>query len=149
MLQDEFDRLMELFQAAADGKSVNLEQVFRQSIGFFERLKEKMAKGTPEEKLQAIHLMTQMYQKMQGETGKIAKHSGMSEEQLMEYAKNPSNFTPEQWDNLQASQSQLKHLGEDIVHEMKRSVALPAQKKEGPKKTTKEKGVKKADWFRS
>lgn len=144
MLQDEFDRLIELFQAASDGKDVDLEEVFRQSVGFFEHLKERIAKGTPEEKLQAIHLMTQMYQKMQAETGKIAKNSGMSEQQLMDYAKNPSNFSPEQWENFQASQSQLKHLGEDIVSEMKRSAIPSASKAESPKKTSKGQSGKKS-----
>ena len=140
---------MQLFQAAADGKSVNLEEVFKQSITFFEHLKQKMAKGTPEEKLQAIHLMTQMYQRMQSESGKIAKHAGMSEEELAEYAKNPANFTPEQWEHFQDSQSQLKHLGEDIVSEMKRSTSSLGKTPDPVKKVSKDKVVKKADWFRS
>ena len=115
MLQDEFNRLSQLFQGAAEGKAVNLEEVFKESLQFFEHLKDQIATGTSEDKMQAIQMMTQMYQLMMAETKRITERSGMTEEQLAAFAENPANFSKEQWDSLQASKQQIQDVGQNIA----------------------------------
>lgn len=140
MLQEEFNRLMKIFQEAAEGKQVDIEGLFKQSLQFFEHLRERMAKGTPEEKAQAVQLMTQMYQQMMAQTKAIAEKSGMTEEQLAAFARNPENFTKEQWDSFQSSKEKMEHIGEDIAKQVERS-----SKKDGDKPSQ----GKRDSWLKS
>src|SRR5260221_13496339 len=96
MLEDEYRRLIQLFEEASTGKSVNLEEVFKESLAFFEHLKVEIATGTPEDKQEAMRMMTELYKQMVGQTKKICETTGLSEEQLVAYAENPQNFTPDQ-----------------------------------------------------
>lgn len=131
MLQDEFDQLMGLFQSAAEGKPVNMEAIFKQSLTFFEKLKEQMSEGSQEDKMRAIQMMTKMYEQMMVETKKIAARAGMTEEQLAEFAKNPANFSKEQWEKFQLSKGEIEHIGEEIIGNLKKEEkGVSAVKKE-------------------
>ena len=136
MLKDEFNRLTQLFRDAAEGKSVNLETVFKESLEFFEHLKEQIANGTTEDRMQAIQMMTQMYQQMMAETKRITEKSGMTEEELAAFAENPANFSKEQWDSLQASKQQIQSVGENIAKVITHgeSTSLAPAKPQKPKK---------------
>ena len=96
MLKDEYQRLMNLFHDGAEGKPINLQDVFSQSLEFFQHLKEQIEKGGPEEKKEAMKMMGEMYQQMIAETKKITEKAGVSEEQLLAYSENPANFSTEQ-----------------------------------------------------
>src|ERR1700722_366567 len=100
MLKDEYNHLIQLFRDGAEGKTINLAEVFSQSLEFFKQLKEQMEEGGPQEKKEAMTMMTELYQQMMAETKKIAEKSGFSEEQLMAYAENPANFSAEQWKQI-------------------------------------------------
>ncbi|MEN9344147.1 MAG: hypothetical protein RLZZ453_934 [Chlamydiota bacterium] len=142
MLQEEFDRLMALFKAAAEGKISNVEEVFKESLAFFEKLKTSVAQGSAEDKLEAIKMMTKMYEQMMQETKAIAKKTGMTEEELAEIAKNPANFSKEQWEKFESSKGKMEHLGEDIVKGM--------HKKEGDNPLHKKRSTHDKDhWLKS
>jgi len=154
MLKDEFNRLSQLFHGAAEGKEVNLEEVFKESLQFFEHLKEQIAKGSPEDKMQAIQMMTQMYQQMMAETKRITEKSGMTEAQLTAFAENPANFSKEQWASLQASRQQIQNVGENIAKVITNgeSASLAAPKIPTPKTGTppsKEGKGPRSKWLRS
>lgn len=143
MLKDDFDRLLKLFHEGAEGKLPDLEEVFSQSLEFFNHLKTQIEKGTPEEKQEAIKMMGELYSQMMIATKQITEKSGLSEEQLLSYADNPSNFTPEQWTAIQESRQQISKAGEDlakVVEDMSKRPSSPG--KEGKKS-------KKSQWMRS
>ncbi len=149
MLKDEYERLLKLFQEGAEGKSINLGDVFGQSLTFFQQLKAQIEKGTSEEKKEAMAMMSEMYQQMMLETQKITKRSGLSEEQLVDYAENPANFTPEQWKAIQESKEKILHAGEDLAKTLgKRGRDQPEEKEQGSKQPKDKKG-KKSSWMKS
>lgn len=145
MLQDEFKRLMTLFQEAADGKAINLEEVFAQSLAFFEHLKHQIATGSQEDKIEAMRLMSEMYQQMIATSRRICETTGMSEEQLVSFAENPDNFTPEQWRAIQASKDQIADSGKDLAKLLEGTQQRPSSSKE---KKPPHKGPK-SQWMRS
>lgn len=114
MLKDEFQRLIRLFQDGAEGKSVNLAEVFSQSIEFFQHLKVQIEKGTPDERKEAMQMMAELYNQMMAETKKITERSGVSEEQLVAFAENPANFSPEQWKQIQESKQKISQAGQEL-----------------------------------
>jgi hypothetical protein len=113
-------------------------------LAFFEHLREQMAKGSIEEKKDAIAMMTEMYAKMAQETRKICERSGMSEEQLLNFAENPANFSAEQWLKIQESRDKIYRAGQDlakVIQEQGTTKTLPSEEKS--------KKPKKSDWLRS
>ncbi len=118
MLKDEFEQLMALFHQAAEGKPVNLEEVFQHSLRMFEEMKEQIATGSPEDKIEAMRMMSEMYKQMITASKKITEASGLSEEQLSAFAENPANFSPEQWQSIQASKEQISKAGKDLVKKL-------------------------------
>jgi hypothetical protein len=145
MIKDEFNRLIKLFHEAAEGKIINLEEVFGQCLAFFERLREQIAKGSIEEKKEAIAAMAEMYTKMMEETKKISEQSGMSEEQLLSFAENPANFSPEQWQKIQESRDKIYKAGQNLAKTIQEHGAAPQPQKEEKKG----KKSKKSQWMRS
>ncbi len=152
MLKDEFNRLMKLFHEASEGKSINLEEVFSQSLQFFEHLKDQIAHGSLEDKKAAMQMMSDMYTQMIAESKRISERSGMSEEQLVSFAENPANFTPEQWKAIQASKEKIMHAGTDLAKTLQNINKPPSTKpaSTGEKKPhDKDKKHKKSDWMKS
>lgn len=151
MLKDEYERLLKLFHEGAEGKSINLGEVFSQSVEFFQHLKSQIEKGTPEEKNEAMAMMGEMYNQMMKETQKITQRSGLSEDQLVSFAENSSNFTPEQWQQIQESKQKIFEAGQDltkVIQGLAEQAPLTSQKEEkkgggGGKKS------KKSGWMKS
>lgn len=146
MLKDEFQRLIRIFQDGAEGKPVNLAEVFSQSIEFFQHLKGQIEKGTPEERKEAMQMMAELYNQMMAETKKITERSGVSEEQLLSFAENPNNFSPEQWKQIQESKQKIAQAGQELSKVMQQLA-----KGETPTKSDDKKGKKpkKSQWMRS
>jgi hypothetical protein len=148
MLKDEYNRLIKLFHDGGDGKSINLDEVFSQSIEFFQHLKNQIEKGTDEEKKEAMTMMADMYNQMMAETKKITERSGFSEEQLLAYAENPSNFTPEQWRQIEESKQKISEAGTDLSKALQ-ELTKGAPPSPGAKDEKKGKKSKKSQWMRS
>lgn len=121
MMEEEFSRLMKLFQEAAEGKEVNLEELFKEALNFFVSIKECMTKGTPEEKQAGLQMVTRMHQEMTKASKRIAEKAGMTEEQLSAFSENPSNFTKEQWALLQKSREEIRKTGSQVEKEVLKS----------------------------
>ncbi|MBS0605019.1 MAG: hypothetical protein JSS60_08325 [Verrucomicrobia bacterium] len=152
MLKDEFNRLIALFHEAAEGKTIDLEEVFKQSLDFFGHLKEQILSGTPEDKQEAMRMMSELYNQMMVESKKITERSGMTEEQLVAYAENPANFSKEQWSSIQASKEKIVRAGRDLAKTVESSAkGAPVNAAEGKaeKKHSTEKKGKKSQWMRS
>jgi len=145
MLKDEFDRLLTLFNEAAEGKTVNLEEVFKECLVFFEHIKEQITTGSAEDKQVALKMMGELYHQMIIVSKQISERSGMSEEQLMAYAENPANFSPAQWNSIQASREKIAKVGQDLAKTVENSHTGRGE----PKKRSSEIKGKKSKWMRS
>lgn len=158
MLQEEFSRLIYMYQLAAEGKSGSVHELFQKSLEFIEHLKQELVKGDEEEKEAAIRMMRELYECMKAHTQLMCKQAGISEEQLIANSENPSNFTPEQWRNMQESKERLANAGKELVkiYQTQKTLekALPnpeslMSKPSPEKKEKKGKKTKKSDWMRS
>lgn len=148
MLKDEFERLKTLFHEAAEGKPVNLEEVFAHSLHLFEEMKEQIATGSPEDRVAAMQMMGELYKQMMAETKRITETSGVSEEQLVSFAENPANFTPEQWSTIQASKEQIAKAGKDLAKTLE-GVNKPPKTPNDKKPEHKGPKSDKSKWIRS
>lgn len=148
MLKDEYNRLLTLFHDATEGKPVNLEEVFKESVAFFGLLKDQITIGSPEDRQMAMKMMADLYSQMIAVTKKLCDRSGMTEEQLMAFADNPANFTDHQWKAIQASREKLTKVGRDLAETVE-STLTPEERAGGKQKRTKEIKGKKSKWMRS
>ncbi len=154
MLKTEFDRIMSLFAACVEGKTVGVEEVFKQALDFFEKVTEVLREGDPAHKKQALEMMSEMYQRMVETSQRLAKDTGLSEEQLAKLSENPMNFSPEQWKAMQASKERMACLTKDLLEALEmlnpNQKELPDQKKNpSPPKASKGKKKGKSDWLKS
>lgn len=149
MLKEEYHRLMSLFHEAAEGKIPNLEEVFTQSLEFFEHLKIQIVKGSQEEKQEALQMMSEMYAQMIAESKRICERSGMTEEQLLSFAENPINFSLDQWNAIQASREKIVKAGHDLARAIEDVVKAGSIPSSYPEQKPKERKHKKSGWMRS
>jgi len=114
-LRETFSALMDQFAAGAAGQQVDLPDVFKKSLDFFELLKDRIKSGSGEQKTEALQIMTEMYQKMQEETKKICEKTNMTQEELNAFAADPKNFTPEQFQTVQEAREKLAEAGKELA----------------------------------
>lgn len=144
-LKEECQQLSELFRRAAEGQSIDLQQVFTQSLQFFERLKVELKEEDPQKRQEAMAMLMEIYQHMIKDTKLICETSGMSEEQIVSFAENPTNFSPEQWASIQESREKISNAGQDLAKALEQLSPSQEEKKlHDPIKK-----FKKSDWMRS
>lgn len=113
-MQDEFKKLIDFFSLESDDKAKNLEGVFDDASVFLDRFKEVFQSGTMEEKQEFMGKIMELQSKIKEETNKLCETSGLSEEQVMQFAMNPDNFPKEQWDLINRSKEKLESKAQDI-----------------------------------
>jgi hypothetical protein len=150
MLQEEFSRLIYLFQQATEGKNIPVEEVFHKSLEFIEHLKEQIRTGDEEDKKAAIRMMNELYKYMKNHTKMVCEKAGITEEQLLASSENPANFTPEQWARMQETKEQLTQSGRQIIQLIQKDKSAPEeQPPSAEKKEQKKRKGKKSQWMRS
>jgi len=151
MLKDEYNRLIKLFKNAEHEKVANLDPIFTQAIELFERLKEQITHGTPEEQEEALHMLNDLHAQMILEAKRLTEKSGFSEEQLIAFSENPSNFSPEQWKTIQDSKNKIAEASQGIaqIFQDLDQKEIPDTKEGTKKKKHKGKTSKKSQWMRS
>ena len=144
-MHDEFRKIMSFFSLSPDQKADELDGVFKSSIEFFDKFKYILENGTPEEKNEIMNEVMQLQEKLQQETEKMCSETGLSEEQLKEYAQSKDNFSDEEWESIQAAKTKLESQAEEL------SAVLPAAKKKEPsERKGKAPGApKKKKWVKS
>ena len=147
MLDEEFEQIKRSFQKASQGELRDLQNVFQGSLHFFEKLKKQIIEGKTEEKMEAIRMMTELYQEMMKETKTISERLGMSQEELAKFAENPENFTKEQWDALQSSKQQIEAMGKQLAGDVSKAESAPLAEKK--KNTPLPPQTKRSDWMKS
>ncbi|WP_420422059.1 hypothetical protein [Simkania sp.] len=103
----EYERIMEFFNLSPEEKEERLQEVFEDSVEYFERFKHIMINGSPEEKKQAVERVMNMKKRIEEETKKICEKTGMTEEQLAQFSNDPKNFSPGQWEAIESAKKKL------------------------------------------
>ncbi len=107
MFKDEYTRLLQMVEDCIDVEKVNLEDILKEAVVFFETLRQEFPKASKDEREEMVQMMNHLHIKLQEVSKKTAERAGMSEEDISAYAENPSNFTQEQWEAVQSSKRQL------------------------------------------
>lgn len=148
MLKDDFDHIMNYFKQTAEGKDLNLQELCKESLGFFDKVRQTIEKGNDKEKEEALLIMSDMYQNLMGETKKLAANSGMTEEQLLAFAENPMNFSPDQWKMIQNTRSTMTDTSQSVADYLK-TVQPDSEKPEKPESPKKPKRPSRDNWMKS
>lgn len=150
LIQEEFSRLIYLYQQAAEGKNVTVQDVFQKSLEFIEHLKEVIRKGDEEDRKAAIRMMNELFEHMQNHTKILCEKTGVTEEELMAKSEDPANFTPEQWRMMQEDKAKLAQSGKQLAELLQKPGAQTKADIPSPeKKEKKAKKPKKSHWMRS
>ena len=145
-MSDEFEKIMEFLSLAASEKEAKLEDIFQNSIEFFDHFKYVQEKGSAEEVQKMKQKLEQMYQKVREESLKAAEKSGLTPEQVKELASNPTHFTSKQWEFLQAARAKLEEQNKELSTKVQQTKTSRTEQLSHSKKTHK---TKKKDWLRS
>ncbi len=147
MMEQEFQDLINMFSKVSEGKVGNVGDVVKESVGFFEKIKDAMKNATPEEKLKLTAELNQMHVALQEQAKGIYAKIGMTEEQVLALADKPQLFAPDQWSAIQEAKQQLVKSGQDINKMMTQQPAeAQAPAKEKSKKVHK---FKRDTWQKS
>ena len=144
-MHEEFRKIMAFFSLDPDQKIGELDNVFKNSIEFFDKFKHILENGTPEEKNEIMNEIMQLQEKLQQETEKMCSETGLSEEQLKEYAQNQDNFSNDEWESIQGAKKKLERQAEELSDILPTKKKAPAKDKK-PKSST---GAKKKKWMKS
>lgn len=146
-MEDEFDKLMEIFSEEANSKEKKLEEIFQKSAEFFEKYKDVIAKGSLEEKSVIQKKMNLLREKLKVETEESYARLGISEGEVKALAENPKNFTPKQWDFLQNAKEKM--FQEKNEQEKKIEVVKKNRIEELKEKKKKKPTGRKSGWMKS
>lgn len=148
-MSDEFEKIMGFFDLNMKEKASHLEDVFEESIEFFEKFKYLLANGTPEEKRQIFAQINQLQARLQKESEDMQKVTGLSEQQLKEFSLNPGNFNEEEWEIISSAKKKLENQADEINVIVKGPEAAAAEKKKAAKKKAAGGKKKRKDWVKS
>jgi len=148
-MADEYKRIMDFFNLSPEDREKHVQDIFEDSVAFFEHFKHVIETGTPEQKKEAIEKVTTMKNRIAAETQKVCEKTGMSEEELSKYARSPENFTSEQWETMEKSKEEL----DKEVADLKKKVGGPssgtADGKDDAAKGSKKRRRKPKNWLPS
>ena len=138
-LKEEYKDLFGFFDKDPKEKAENFAQTLQQSLEFSEKMKEKLLKGTEEEKKEVMSLLEELKEQLASQTKDILNQVGLSEEELNAYMENSENFSPEEWNTIQ----DVRKYVEDLA---KKAAPHPLEEKEEVKKAKK---IAKQYWMQS
>lgn len=107
MIHEEYERLLGMLEKGTSSDGVPLEEILKEAVAFFERLRSEFPKAEKEEREEMVHMMTKLHAQLQEVAKKTAESAGMSEEELNAFSEDPSNFSPEQWRLVQETKRKL------------------------------------------
>jgi hypothetical protein len=139
-MHEEFKNIMNFFSLAPEEKSKHLEEVFQNSIEFFDKFKKTLQTGTPEEKSAIMKEVVELQEKLQSETARMCAETGFSEDQLKEYSNDKKHFSEDEWKSIQSAkvkfEQQAEELGSILPVPNKKEIA-PSGEKKAPKQKKK------------
>jgi hypothetical protein len=152
MFKREYEKLLALLEQSADAEKVSLEEILKEAVLFFESLRKEFPSAPKEEREEMIQMMSHLHAKLQEISKSTAEASGMSEDELAVFAENPSNFTPEQWREVQQTKRKLydsaRQFSSDLEEKKRKGGQLPKEEAKKPVKPRAKRSSRK-DWMKS
>lgn len=149
-MADEFEKIMGFFDMSVTEKADHLEDVFEESIEFFDKFKYLLQHGSPEEKKQVFAQINKLQERLQRESEDMQKITGLDEAQLKEFSLNPDNFNEAEWSIISSAKNKLDHQAKEINVIVKGpEAAQDDAKKAHRKKHSETKKKKRKDWVKS
>jgi len=147
MYEEDYQKLLSMFKNSGE---VPLETICNETVKFFESIRERLESGTEEEKTEITKMMGELSGKLMELVKGVYTKAGLSEEELIAFAEDPENFTPEQWQMMQEAKDQMgqqaKELGKLLGHKQP-SEGKAIGHKPGPGKKIHK--PNRDDWIRS
>lgn len=132
-MNEEYQRIMALFERMHEGKKVDLEELMDEATAFFAKVKEAVKKGTPEERQELRKMVQDLHDRLAEEAKFISQKAGMSEEEIGRYLENPANFSPARWRSMQETRQRMQEAGKEITRELKAKTPSPRKTSPSPK----------------
>lgn len=156
-MKEKFTHLMKLLTQHEHGGKINLDELLKTSVAFFEEMKEAFVHANPEEKKEIMSMVQQMHAALVAQSKKTQSLTGLREEEVAAFVQNPNNFTPEQWKSMEETREKIfsssKEISQHVKGLAKEKAAGPAgvlpQKKEAPKSPPSSKKPKRDQWMKS
>ncbi len=146
-MEDDYERLMKFFDESSEEKDKKLDLIFQESMLFFEKYKHVLKEGTEAERVVMKKKMDALREKLQKENKRSQEQLGLTPEDIKQLAKDPSNFSPQQWEYLQNAQKQIS------MEKEEQNKLLSVRKEERQKflkqKNSKKSTTRKSDWLKS
>jgi len=133
-LKEEFSDLFGFFDLDEEARAEKFQETINQTVRFSEKVKEKIANGTQEEKEELQDLLEEMQEKIEQEKTQLFEKIGISEEDLSNFLSDKNNFSEEEWRAMQ---------------EMKSYVAENQPQPKVPVKKVKKHKKSKTQWIQS
>jgi len=141
-MHEEFKKIMSFFSLSPEEKVKHLDDVFHNSIEFFEHFKKTLHSGTPEEKSAFMKEVMELQEKLKLETEKMCKETGLSEDELKEFSQQKENFSEEEWRSIQSAKQKFEEQAEELTSIIPQPQKPQESSKKEGKKTVKKKWVK-------
>ncbi len=119
-MEDEFKKILNFFDMSVEEKAGKLDSVFEETSVFLERFKHVFETGTPDEKKAMIEKVLELQKRLKGEMGKLTEASGLSEDQIMQFAANPKNFESGQWESINRSKEKIEGQAKEIAETIRK-----------------------------
>lgn len=146
-IDEEFKKLIQMLQSP-DITKIKVEEATKLMMDFFQKLQTEMQQASPEERVELVAKMNEMYKRLLQSTHQISQRLGLNEQDLMNYVSNPQNFTPEQWKEMQDAQKMLSQFGKTMAQTAQPGQIPPPEKPSEGKPKPKKKSSRDK-WLRS
>ncbi len=141
--------ILEKIEQSSKGEKVSLESILKEIAVLFQEFQVELKTAEPEEKKTLIKMMNDFHLRLKELTQSIGEQVGMSEEDLIAYAQNPSNFSPFEAGWIERSKNSIESISENVAKEMHEGEEKPKEPPPPPSKKSKRKRPKRSDWRKS
>ncbi|NGX33996.1 MAG: hypothetical protein K1060chlam1_00341 [Candidatus Anoxychlamydiales bacterium] len=107
-LQQEISSIFDFFDLEEEAKLEKFQETLESAIKFSEKIKDRIANGTEEERKELQAFLNEMQEKIENEKNKVFEKIGVSEEDLQTFLNDQNNFTEEEWNSMQSMKDYLK-----------------------------------------
>ncbi len=107
-LKQEFSNIFDFFDLDEEARADKFQKTLEDTIRFSEKIKDRIANGTEEERKELQSFLNDMQEKIEEEKNNVFKKIGISEEELQGFINDKKNFSEEEWSSMQAMKTYLK-----------------------------------------
>jgi hypothetical protein len=121
-----------------------LQDSLQKVIGFIKKINQELNEGDHEDKAELVKMLASMQKKLHEKIKAFCEHSGISEDQLNEMAKDASALTSPQKELINSAQLEISSLNKNVNKFLHGETAAT-----GAKKTVEKKKKSKSNWKKS